>query len=118
MIFISHRLDEIFQICERITVLRDGQLVGTYDADSLTIPQTVEKMLGRKIQNIYPDIETSKGDVVFEVKNLSGSGGINIANLEIRAGEIVGLAGLVGVERLSSASCYLAKGMSRKEPFC
>jgi simple sugar transport system ATP-binding protein len=96
VIFISHRLDEIFQICERITVLRDGQLVGTYDADSLTIPQTVEKMLGRKIQNAYPDIETSKGDVVFEVKNLSGSGGINNVNLEIRAGEIVGLAGLVG----------------------
>lgn len=96
VVFISHRLDEVFQICERITVLKDGELVGTYEADSLTIPMVVEKMLGRKIQNAFPDVETSKGDVLFEAKGLAGTGKVSNVNLQVRAGEIIGLAGLVG----------------------
>lgn len=96
VIFISHRLDEVFQICERITILKDGQLVGTYETRDLTIPLAVEKMLGRKIQNAFPRIETEKGEMFLEVRNLAGTGNIKNVNLQLRAGEIVGLAGLVG----------------------
>lgn len=96
VVFISHRLDEVFQICERITILRDGELVGTYPAEELTIDTTVEKMLGRKMQNVFPKVETEIGETLLEVNNLSGTGNIHDVNLEVKAGEIVGLAGLVG----------------------
>ncbi len=96
IIFISHRLDEVFKICEKVTVLKDGSIVGTYDIANMTIDKTVEKMLGRKLENTYPKVEAVVGDTILEVKNLSGTGGVNHVNLQVRAGEIVGLAGLVG----------------------
>lgn len=96
IIFISHRLDEVFKICEKVTVLKDGKIVGTYDIEDMTIDKAVEKMLGRKLENTYPKVETVVGDPLLEVKALTGTGGVNNVNLQVRAGEIVGLAGLVG----------------------
>jgi len=110
IIFISHRLDEVFKICERITVLKDGQLVGTYPAETMTIDSVVEKMLGKKMQNAFPQIETTPGDVLFEVKGLSGSGGINNASLKVRAGEIVGIAGLVGGGKTELSKLLFGEG--------
>ncbi|MFP4697706.1 MAG: sugar ABC transporter ATP-binding protein [Eubacteriales bacterium] len=96
VVFISHRLDEVFQICEKITVLKDGQLVGNYTSSDMTIDKVVEKMLGKKLDNTFPKIEADIKDVLFEVKDLSGTGGVNNVDLQVKAGEIVGLAGLVG----------------------
>ncbi len=111
VIFISHRLDEVFQICEKITVLKDGELVGTYERDDLTIPLAVEKMLGRKIQHAFPRIETEKGEVVLEARGLAGTGNIRNANLLVRAGEIVGLAGLVGGGKSELSKLLFGEGM-------
>ncbi|MBI9107902.1 MAG: sugar ABC transporter ATP-binding protein [Spirochaetales bacterium] len=96
VIFISHRLDEIFKICERITVLRDGQLVGNYLTANETIDTIVEKMLGRKLESTFPKHEVEIGGKIFEVRNLNGEGGVNDVNIHINAGEIVGISGLVG----------------------
>ncbi len=96
VIFISHRLDEIFRICEKITVLRDGQLVGSYDVKTQTIDSIVEKMLGRKLESTFPKHEVEIGGKIFEVSNLSGEGGVENVNMHVNAGEIVGISGLVG----------------------
>lgn len=96
VIFISHRLDEIFRICERITVLRDGKLVGVYDIGSETIDSIVEKMLGRKLEATFPKHDVEIGSKIFEVRQLSGEGGINRIDMHVNAGEIVGISGLVG----------------------
>lgn len=96
VIFISHRLDEVFKICEKITVLKDGKHVGSYKTEDMTIDQVVEKMLGKKLENSYPKNEVEIGDMLLEVKEFSGTGGINNINLQVKAGEIIGLAGLVG----------------------
>lgn len=96
VIFISHRLDEVFQISEKITVLKDGQYVGTYWIKDMTIDGIVEKMLGKKLENTYPKHIGEIGEEALVVKNLSGTGGINNVNLTVKKGEIVGLAGLVG----------------------
>ena len=96
VVFISHRLDEIFEICEVVTVLKDGELVGTYPISEMTIESVVEKMLGRKLENTFPKINAKIGEKVFEVKELYGKGGINNVNIHVKEGEIVGLVGLVG----------------------
>ncbi|MDC7127003.1 MAG: sugar ABC transporter ATP-binding protein [Spirochaetales bacterium] len=96
VIFISHRLDEIFRICERITVLRDGQLVGSYNVKTETIDSIVEKMLGRKLEATFPKHDVEIGGKLFEVRQLSGEGGVNNVNMHVNKGEIVGLSGLVG----------------------
>ncbi|WP_432666998.1 sugar ABC transporter ATP-binding protein [Wukongibacter baidiensis] len=98
IIFISHRLNELFRVCEDITVLKDGELVGTYKVSDMTIDSVIEKMLGRKMDETYPKIEAEIGDKIFEVKDLSGKGDVHIddVNMHVRAGEIVGIAGLVG----------------------
>lgn len=96
IIFISHRLDEIFKISDKITVLRDGIYEGTYDVKDMTIEKLVERMLGRKLENTFPKHNGEIGEVVFETKNLSGTGGINNVNITLGKGEIIGLAGLVG----------------------
>ncbi len=96
VIFISHRLDEVFKICEKITVLKDGKYVGTFATKEMTIDKSVEKMLGRKLENSYPKIKVDINETLLEVKDFSGTGGVNNVNLNVRSGEIVGLAGLVG----------------------
>ncbi len=98
IIFISHRIHEILQICEKYTVMRNGEIVDT----SPVTPQTttreiIEKMLGRSFEENFPKESVPIGDVVFEVKNLSGADGkVNDVSLYARKGEIVGIAGLVG----------------------
>ena len=96
IVFISHRLDEVFHICEKITVLRDGKLVDSYQIAESSIDKIVEAMLGKKLGNAYPPIKSDIGDTILEVKGLSGDGGIHEIEMHVRAGEIVGLTGLVG----------------------
>ncbi|MFX0560742.1 sugar ABC transporter ATP-binding protein [Tepidibacillus infernus] len=97
VIFISHRLPELFEICEEITVMRDGQLVTRRKMEGLTAKQVVELMLGRKFDENYQKNKVNIGEKFFEVKNLSEKdNAVKNINMYVRSGEIVGIAGLVG----------------------
>lgn len=98
IIYISHRMDEIFQICDSYTVLRDGMYVGTGEIESVTKDDLISMMVGRKVESVFPKVEFEIGDVVFEADNICGQG-FNDISFKIRAGEILGIAGLVGSGR-------------------
>jgi len=104
VIYISHRLDEIFQLADRVTVLRDGESVGTNTADDMNEASLIKLMVGREVSHIYPPAESEPGAVVLELKNLSCAvSGVSEVNLAVRAGEVLGLAGLVGAGRTELA---------------
>ncbi|HID34480.1 MAG TPA: sugar ABC transporter ATP-binding protein [Anaerolineae bacterium] len=97
IVFISHRLPEIFEICETITILRDGQVVAETTVDQLTQQKLVELMLGQRFEETYPKTHVTIGDVIFEVKNLNEEyGRVRDVSFTVRAGEIIGVTGLVG----------------------
>jgi rhamnose transport system ATP-binding protein len=104
IIYISHRLEEIFQLADRVTVLRDGESIGTNRVDEMNEATLIKLMVGREISAIYPPAENAPGEAVFSLKNLScARGGLQNVSLELRAGEILGLAGLVGAGRTELA---------------
>lgn len=104
IIYISHRMAEVFSMGDRITVLRDGKMVGRAMPDTTSPDELVRMMVGRNIDMTYPrHFTTDPGEVVLEVKGLSAKNGIEDINLTIRAGEIVGLCGLVGSGRTEVA---------------
>lgn len=104
VIYISHRLEEIFALADRVTVLRDGESIGTHRVEEMNEALLIKLMVGREVAAIYPPSESTPGNVVLSLKNLScAAGGVNQVNLEVRAGEIVGLAGLVGAGRTELA---------------
>jgi len=96
VIFISHRLPELYEICEDITIMRDGRLVTRDELRNLTQQQVVEHMLGAKLDGQFPTASRSVGDVRFEAKGIRDGDKVRGVDLHIRAGEIVGVAGLVG----------------------
>ena len=98
IIFISHRLNEILEICERYTVMRNGQIVGTKEiTKDTTTKEIVELMLGRAFEENFPKRACEIGDVLFETQHLSGADGkVDDVSIYVRRGEIVGIAGLVG----------------------
>ena len=98
IIYISHRLEEIKEIADRISVLRDGKLVGTLEAGEATTDKIIKMMVGREIKNQYHREYCTPGEEVLRVENLSSYRFKDI-NLSVRRGEIVGLAGLVGAGR-------------------
>ena len=98
MFYISHRLEEIFEIGDRVTILRDGKKITTMNIADSSMAQIVEGIAGRRIDKVYARTYPEKGEVTLAVKNLCGERFKNI-NLEVRAGEIVALAGLVGSGR-------------------
>ena len=99
VLFISHRFDEVFDLCDRITVMRDGQWVSTDPAADLTVDQVVRRMVGREVASLFPKIDVDPGDVVLEVRGLTRLGVFADVSFDVRAGEIVALAGLVGAGR-------------------
>jgi ribose transport system ATP-binding protein len=100
IIYISHRLEEIRQIADRIVVLRDGAKVATYDRGDVPVRTIVESMVGRKIERMFPDLPEPTDQVVLSVSGLAGSeGAFRDAAFDVRAGEILGIAGLVGAGR-------------------
>ena len=99
IIYISHRLEEVFMLADRVTVLRDGQYVATKDVKDTNEDELISMMVGRTIENLFPKIETTVGEPVLEVRNLWRRPLTKGVSLTVRAGEIVGLAGLVGSGR-------------------
>ncbi|MEU4769968.1 sugar ABC transporter ATP-binding protein [Actinosynnema sp. NPDC023794] len=99
VLFISHRFDEVFSLCQRLTVMRDGTWVSTDPVADLTVDQVVRRMVGRDVSTLFPKEDVEPGDVVLEVGGLSRQGVFSDIGFSVRAGEIVALAGLVGAGR-------------------
>ncbi|MFI6789079.1 sugar ABC transporter ATP-binding protein [Nonomuraea sp. NPDC050383] len=99
VLFISHRLDEIFALCQRVTTLRDGQWIASEPVAGLTHDDLVRRMVGRDLGALYPKQEAAVGDVALRVERLTREGVFTDVSFEVRRGEIVALAGLVGAGR-------------------
>jgi ribose transport system ATP-binding protein len=113
IIYISHRMVEIFENCDRVTVFRDGQHVMTRDIADLTPSEVVAAMVGRVIENLYPDKQANherSSDVILAVRNLTESRRFRNVSFELKRGEILGFAGLIGAGRSE-----IAKGICRLE---
>ena len=98
-LYISHKMEEIFRIADDITIIRDGKRIISGRVDEFTEDSIITHMVGRSIDNIYPKEQVPIGEVVFEAKNLTTDGMFRNVSLEVRKGEIVGMAGLVGAGR-------------------
>ncbi|MFL6332655.1 MAG: sugar ABC transporter ATP-binding protein [Pyrinomonadaceae bacterium] len=104
MVYISHRLEELPVIADRVTVLRDGRTIDTRPMSEVNRQQLIQMMVGRELSAVFPKREVQLGDVVLELRDLGcAESGIKGVNLSVRAGEIVGLAGLVGAGRTELA---------------
>ena len=100
IIYISHRMAEIFSICDRVSVYRDGQYIGTGPTTELDEGQLIKMMVGREITDVYPKLEADIGEVVFEAKNIvRADNKVKGVSLSVRRGEILGIGGLVGAGR-------------------
>ncbi len=103
VVFVSHRLNEVRAICDRIVVLRDGKNAGALPVNEASDDRIIAMMVGRSIDNLYPKRLATPGDVVLEVQGLTRRGIIEDISFHLRAGEVVGLAGLVGSGRTEVA---------------
>jgi rhamnose transport system ATP-binding protein len=99
IVFISHRFNEVFALCDTITVMRDGVFVSTDAIKNVTEDEIVRRMVGRDVKDLFPKTEAAIGKVLLEVSHLSSSGVFDDVSFTVRSGEIVGLAGLVGAGR-------------------
>jgi ABC-type sugar transport system ATPase subunit len=106
MVYISHKLDEVFAMADRVTVLRDGRTVGTDDIGMLTRDAVIAKMVGREVGDIFPKVEHERGDTVLEVRGLTAFSPdaaakklVDNVAFSVRAGEVLGIAGLMGSGR-------------------
>ncbi|WP_028592624.1 sugar ABC transporter ATP-binding protein [Paenibacillus massiliensis] len=99
IVYISHRMEEIFTICDRITIMRDGRTVDTKAIAETNFDEVVRKMVGRELTERYPVRNPSYGEVVLEVRNASSKGLFQNVSFEVRAGEVLGFAGLMGSGR-------------------
>ncbi|MFJ8247527.1 sugar ABC transporter ATP-binding protein [Peribacillus asahii] len=99
LVYISHRMEEIFAICDRITVMRDGQTVDTTPIPETSFEEVVKKMVGRELEDRFPHREAKLGETVLEIKELSRKGVFNHVDMSVRRGEILGVAGLMGAGR-------------------
>ncbi|MCK8467970.1 sugar ABC transporter ATP-binding protein [Microbacterium sp. KSW4-16] len=99
LIFISHRFDEVFALCDTVTVMRDGAYIATSAIADTSVEEIVHQMVGREVTELFPKQETTVGAPLLEVENLTSPGVFHDISFTVRAGEIVGLAGLVGAGR-------------------
>jgi rhamnose transport system ATP-binding protein len=98
-VFISHRFDEVFSLCDTVTVMRDGSYVATSPIAETSVAAVVAQMVGREVSDLFPKLPATIGDVVLEVQGLQSPGVFHDVSFVVRSGEIVGLAGLVGAGR-------------------
>ena len=99
IIFISHKLNEIFEICERVTVFRDGKYIATKYCKDITINGLMKDIVGRDVKELYPKLPAEIGKTVLEVRDFNRQGVFYDVNFSVRAGEILGFSGLVGAGR-------------------
>jgi ABC-type sugar transport system ATPase subunit len=105
ILYISHRLDEVFEIADRITVLKDGQLVGTVKPQEADQGQLIKMMVGRSLGEIFPSRRPACDKVALEVKGLSREGSFSDVSFSLRQGEVLGMSGLVGSGRTQVVRC-------------
>ena len=103
ILFISHRLEELFAIADRVTTLRDGAYVGTRPMESVTSADLIQMMVGRDLSDLFPKQDVAPGAVALEVINLTVAGHFSDVTFTLRKGEIVGMAGLIGAGRTDVA---------------
>lgn len=111
IIYISHRLDEIFEICDRVSILRDGEMIKTLNTAETNRQELISLMVGRDLKETFPQLDANLShEVVMEVEHLSGPG-VKDVSLQIRKGEILGMGGLIGAGRTETAQiiCGIAK---------
>jgi ABC-type sugar transport system ATPase subunit len=112
VLYISHRLDEVFEIADRITVLKDGQLVGTVKPQEADQNQLIKMMVGRTLGEIFPTRKLPLDEVALDVKGLTRAGSFSDISFSLRRGEVLGMFGLVGSGRTQVARCIFGA-----EPF-
>lgn len=113
IIYISHRLEELQHIVDRVTILRDGQHIRTMPWHSTTLPEIIALMVGRDIHDKFPRVECKKGRKLFEVKGLNAGPLVRDVSLDVYEGEILGVAGLIGAGRTETSRAIV--GIDRKE---
>ena len=99
LLFISHRFDEVFALCDTVTVMRDGSYISTEKIADIDVDTIVRQMVGRDVSELFPKLPATIGEVLLDVNGLTRSGVFDDITFQVRAGEIVGLAGLVGAGR-------------------
>ncbi len=115
MIYVSHRMPELFRLCDRISVLRDGKYVGTVDREHATQDAIVRMMIGRSVADYFPQhLSAAPGKTILKVRGLTSPGIFEEVSFEIRAGEIVGFAGLVGAGRSEVAKAIFGLDASAR----
>ena len=101
IVYISHKMEEIFQLCDEITILRDGQWIATQPLEGLDMDKIIAMMVGRSLNQRFPDRENTPGEVILQVRNLTSlrQPSIRDVSFDLHKGEILGIAGLVGAKR-------------------
>ena len=107
IVYITHKLEEIPEIADRVTVLRDGQRIATVSAKDTRVAQLIQMMVGRQITELFPKIESIPGEELLRAEHLTVPGVLHDISLHVRAGEVVGIAGLVGSGRTELAKALL-----------
>jgi ribose transport system ATP-binding protein len=105
IVYISHRMNEVFSICDQITVLRDGKTIGTRSTAEVTADELIRMMVGRTLEDNFPKVTAKVGEPILEVNGLTRTGALRNVSFTVHAGEIVALAGLVGSGRTEIARC-------------
>ncbi len=113
LIYISHKMDEIFQICDEMTTLRDGRFVGHDLAEDTNVDALITRMVGREVSNMFPKVPCDIGETVLEVRDLCSGKQVKNVSFSVRKGEILGFAGLVGAGRTETVETIF--GMRRKD---
>jgi rhamnose transport system ATP-binding protein len=113
LVFISHRFDEVFALCDTVTVMRDGEYISTHKVADTSVEEIVAAMVGREVSELFPKTAAPIGEPVLEVQDLTATGVFHDVSFQVRAGEIVGLAGLVGAGRSEIARAVF--GVDRYE---
>ena len=114
IIYISHFIEEVKQVADQVTVLRDGKVVGSNDVDSVSTDEIITLMVGRQVKELYPRSVRKPGEVVLEIEDLAGQKLPESASLKLRRGEVLGIAGLVGAGRTQLVRCLFGLDPLRK----
>lgn len=113
IVYISHRLEELEHIVDRVTILRDGQFIQSMDLEETSLPEIISLMVGREIKDKFPRVSCNRGEKILEVKNLNAGKMVRDINFSLYKGEIVGIAGLMGAGRTETTRAIF--GVDPKE---